>query len=497
MEYLYLSIKVTVTIFYSVIFLVLCAFGMHRYYLVSLYKKYRNRTPKPKGKMNKLPIITVQLPIYNEMYVVERLISSVCMIDYPKEFLEIQVLDDSIDETVEIARECVSKYRNLGYDIHYIHRENRKGFKAGALEEGLKFARGEFIAIFDADFLPSENFLKRTIDFFTDDKVGMVQVKWGHVNLDYSCLTKTQAILLDGHFMVEQTSRFRAGRFFNFNGTGGVLRRSCIESAGGWQHDTLTEDLDLSYRAQLLGWKFIYLNDVVANAELPVDINAFKSQQYRWAKGAIQTAKKLLPRIFQRRDLPLSIRIEALFHLLGNFSYLLLFFLILLMLPIVYFWHFLEWKKLAFIAVFTIAAGTVGIIRFYVFTLKEVHGKNWKRYAGYIPLAISLGTGIAINNSKAVVEALLGRSSEFKRTPKFSVVSGREKWHSKKYVSPKEAVVIFEFLVGLLFVFKTFYAISTGYFGLIPFFLIFQVGFFYTSTLSILHTLRRSGKGAS
>jgi cellulose synthase/poly-beta-1,6-N-acetylglucosamine synthase-like glycosyltransferase len=491
LETLTLIAKISVTSIYLITFGLLCAFGLHRYYLAQLFSKHKNQVPKPKGRFKKLPRITVQLPIYNEMYVVERLISAVCKIDYPKELLEIQVLDDSADETGDIAEACVNSYKALGFQIHYIHRENRKGFKAGALEEGLKSAKGELITIFDADFIPPSDFLRKTVDFFSDPKIGMVQVRWGHVNLNYSVLTKAQSILLDGHFVIEQASRFYGKRFFNFNGTAGVLRKKCIESAGGWQHDTLTEDLDLSYRAQLKGWKFIYLKDVVAEAELPVDMNAFKSQQHRWAKGAIQTAKKLLPQILKCKELPLRIKIEAAFHLLGNFSYVFLLILLFLMFPIAYFWHGIGWENVVLINLFTISAGTLSVIRFYIVTLKEVYGKSWLSYAKYIPVSFALGAGISINNSKAVFEALFGRTSEFKRTPKLAVTSRGDNWRTRSYTSSKELTTLIELAVGFLFLSQTFYAVFMKHIVWIPFLVIIQFGFFYTSMLSIFHSLRR------
>ncbi len=480
-----------ITIIYLIIFGLLCVFGVHRYYLAYLFNKHKNQITKPKRRFKKLPIVTVQLPIYNEMYVVERLISAVCDIDYPKELLEVQVLDDSTDETKEIADKCVNTHKALGFNIQYLHRDNRKGFKAGALEEGLKSAKGELIAVFDADFIPPKDFLRKTVDFFSNSKVGMVQVRWGHVNLDYSALTRAQSILLDGHFVIEQASRFYGGRFFNFNGTAGVLRRKCIESAGGWQHDTLTEDLDLSYRAQLKGWKFIYLKDYVANAELPVDMNAFKSQQHRWTKGAIQTAKKLLPQILKAQDLPLKVKIEAAFHLLGNFSYVLLLFLLFLMLPISYLWRSLGWENVVLLNLIAISTGTISVIRFYIITLKEVYGKNWLRYAKYIPLSIALGTGIALNNARAVFEALFSKNSEFKRTPKFAVTSSKDDWRTRGYATSKELTTLLELAIGLIFTFQTLYAIFMGYLGWVPFLLIIQLGFLYTSTLSIFHGSRR------
>lgn len=494
MEYFILTSKIIVTVFYAVTLTLLCIFGLHRYYLSFLYTRNKNRNPVPKGKFETLPHVTVQLPVYNEMYVVERLISSVCRIDYPKELLEIQVLDDSTDNTTEIASECVRAYREQGFNISYIHRENREGFKAGALGEGLKSARGELLAIFDADFMPPPDFLKRTVDFFSDPEVGIVQVRWGHVNLDYSTLTKVQSILLDGHFMIEQTARCNGGMFLNFNGTAGVLRRECIESSGGWQHDTLTEDLDLSYRAQLVGWRLVYLRDMTADAELPVDMNAFKSQQHRWAKGGVQTAIKLLPEIFRRKDLPLQIKSEALFHLLGNVSYLLLLLLFLLMFPVGLLWSGAGGNSEIVVGILAITAGTLSFVLFYVLTVREVHGKNWLGYLGYVPLAIALGAGMAVNNSKAVLEALAGKKSEFRRTPKFAVTSAADNWRSASYVASKEFTAIIELVIGGLFLIQTVFAIYMGYMGWVPFLLLIQFGFLYTGLLSIFHG---SGKGGS
>src|SRR6267142_5716959 len=295
---------------YFFVCIILAVYGWHRYYLVYLYLKNRGKEPKPGPPLSPAPVVTIQLPLYNEMYVADRLIEAVCRIDYPRERLEIQVLDDSADETRSIAEQTVRRFAAEGIDIKYYHRVDRIGYKAGALEAGLKVARGEFVGIFDADFIPTADFLARLMPHFRDPKVGMVQARWGHINQDYSLLTKIQAILLDGHFILEHGGRNRGGRFFNFNGTAGVWRRSAIADAGGWQHDTLTEDLDLSYRAQLRGWRFVFVSDVIAPAEVPVEMNAFKSQQHRWAKGSVQTCLKLLPRIL-RADLPLGVKVEA------------------------------------------------------------------------------------------------------------------------------------------------------------------------------------------
>ena len=491
MEYIFLFSKIIVTVIYSTALMFLCIFGIHRYYLTNLYKKNKHKVPEPKGKFTALPVVTVQLPVYNEMYVVERLISSVCGIDYPKELLEIQVLDDSTDNTTKIVQRCVSKFKDLGFRISCVHRENREGYKAGALSEGLKHASGEFVAIFDADFIPPRDFLKKTVDYFTDPEVGIVQVRWGHLNLDYSLLTKVQSILLDGHFMIEQTARYNAGLFFNFNGTAGVLRKKCIESSGGWQHDTLTEDLDLSYRAQLAGWKLVYLKDVKAPAELPVDMNAFKSQQHRWAKGGVQTAIKLIPRILSRKDLPFKIKSEAFFHLFGNISYVLLLILLLLMFPMGYFWESVGWEKMVVFNLFAISAGTLSFFRFYVITVKEVHGKDWLKYLKYVPAAISVGVGMAVNNSKAVLDALLGKRSEFVRTPKFAVTTKEDTWRKRHYASSKGITAIIELTLGSMFFLQTVYAVYIGYIGWIPFLILIQFGFLYTGFLSIFHS---SGK---
>src|SRR5205085_7746241 len=268
---------------YFLVLLILSIYGSHRYVMAYLFYKYKGNLPAPQGRFERLPPVTIQLPVFNEMYVVERLIDAVARIEYPRDRLEIQVLDDSTDETQGIARAKVERLRRDGIDISYLHRDNRAGYKAGALQEGLQVARGELVAVFDADFVPSPDFLRRSVDYFTDPRIGMVQVRWEHLNRDYSHLTQAQAIFLDGHFVIEHTARNRSGRFFNFNGTAGVWRRATIEDAGGWQHDTLTEDLDLSYRAQLAGWRFVYLPEVVSPAEVPVEMNAFKSQQHRWA----------------------------------------------------------------------------------------------------------------------------------------------------------------------------------------------------------------------
>src|SRR3954463_10116637 len=313
------------TVCYMSVLIGLSAYGIHRYVIIYLFLKHRRRATVPAGQFEELPIVTMQLPVFNEVYVVERLLRSVSEIDYPKDRLHIQVLDDSTDDTRELTASCVSELRSRGFNAELIHRSDRTGFKAGALETGLGTAQGDFVCILDADFVPQPDLLKRTIHFFTDPNVGMIQTRWGHLNRGYSLLTRVQAMFLDGHLLLEQTARSRSGRFFNFNGTAGLWRKSCIAHAGGWQHDTLTEDLDLSYRAQLAGWKFVYRENVVTPAELPEDVSAFRAQQYRWAKGTVQTARKLMKRVMTS-PLTFSQRIEAFFHLTPHFAYPLMVF---------------------------------------------------------------------------------------------------------------------------------------------------------------------------
>ena len=470
---------------YFFVLVILAVYGWHRYYLVYSYTKNKDRVPGPPPAWDgPLPEVTVQLPLYNEMYVVDRLLQATARIDYPRDLLEIQVLDDSTDETTGVARAAVNRLVAQGFDVKYLHRTNRAGFKAGALDAGLKTARGRFVAIFDADFIPTADFLQKTIPYFQDPKVGLVQARWGHVNADYSLLTKAQAILLDGHFVLEHGGRNRAGHFFNFNGTAGVWRREVIPAAGGWQHDTLTEDLDLSYRAQLLGWKFLFLPDLVAPAEVPVEMNAFKSQQHRWAKGSIQVCLKLLPRILQS-DQPFGVKAEAFFHLTANFNYLLMSLLSILMFPSMVIRYNMGWYEMLLIDVPLFFAATFSVANFYIVSQREIH-RDWKSRLRYIPFLMALGIGLAVNNTRAVIEALVGHESAFARTPKYGIERGSDQWAGKKY---QQAVIIqplVEIALGLYFTMTVFYALANGIYGTLPFLVLFQVGFLYTGLLSVL-----------
>jgi cellulose synthase/poly-beta-1,6-N-acetylglucosamine synthase-like glycosyltransferase len=469
---------------YFFVLIILAIYGWHRYYLVYLYMRHKGKEPKAGPPLDPCPVVTIQLPLYNEMYVADRLIDAVCRIEYPRERLEIQVLDDSTDETRNVAENAVRRWVAEGVDIKYYHRADRGGYKAGALEAGLKVARGEFIAIFDADFIPTADFLTRLMPHFTDAGVGMVQARWGHINRDYSLLTRIQAILLDGHFVLEHGGRNRAGRFFNFNGTAGVWRRLAIDDAGGWQHDTLTEDLDLSYRAQLRGWRFVFVPELIAPAEVPVEMNAFKSQQHRWAKGSIQTCRKLLPAIL-RSNLPFGVKAEAFFHLTANFNYILMCVLSILIFPSMVIRYNMGWYEMLLIDVPLFFAATFSFCNFYVVCQREVH-KDWIMRLKYVPFLMSVGIGLSINNTRAVVEALFNKQSEFARTPKYRIEGDADEWVGKKYHQSVSVQPLVELALGLYFTATVFYALANQIYGTVPFLILFQVGFLYTGLLSIV-----------
>jgi cellulose synthase/poly-beta-1,6-N-acetylglucosamine synthase-like glycosyltransferase len=468
---------------YFFVLVILAVYGWHRYYLVYLYMKNKDRHPAPAG-MERLPKVTVQLPIYNEMYVADRLIDAVCQIRYPRELLEIQVLDDSTDETQIVAERAVMRNALAGVDITYLHRTDRTGYKAGALDEAMKVAKGDFIAIFDADFIPSTDFLERTVPYFGDERIAMVQARWGHINQDYSLLTKIQSILLDAHFVLEHGGRNRAGMFFNFNGTAGIWRRTAINDAGGWQHDTLTEDLDLSYRAQLRGWKFIFLPNLVAPAEVPVEMNSFKSQQHRWAKGSIQTCKKLLPQIL-RANIPLSVKAEAFFHLTANFNYPLMCVLSMLLGPSMAIRYNMGWYEMLLIDAPLFFAATASVANFYIVCQRELHS-DWVTRLKYLPFLMSIGIGLTVNNTKAVFEALFNQQSEFARTPKYRIEGRSDEWVGKKYRQSFLVQPMIELALGLYFTGTVFYALANGIYATIPFLMLFQVGFLYMGLLSII-----------
>jgi cellulose synthase/poly-beta-1,6-N-acetylglucosamine synthase-like glycosyltransferase len=479
---------------YFFVVTILAVYGWHRYYLVYVYMRNRDKEPKATAPLDPMPVVTIQLPLYNEMYVADRLIDAVCAIDYPRELLEIQVLDDSTDETCSVAELAVRRHAAQGIDIKYLHRTNRIGYKAGALEEGLKTARGEFVAIFDADFIPTHDFLLRLMPHFVEPKVGMVQARWGHINQDYSLLTKIQSILLDGHFVLEHGGRNRAGHFFNFNGTAGVWRRLAIDDAGGWQHDTLTEDLDLSYRAQLRGWKFVFVSDVIAPAEVPVEMNSFKSQQHRWAKGSIQTCRKLLPQIL-RADVPFGTKAEAFFHLTANFNYPLMVVLSILIFPSMVIRYNMGWYEMLLIDVPLFFAATFSVCNFYMVCQREIHS-DWLTRVKYLPFLMSIGIGLSINNTRAVFEALFNKESEFARTPKYRIEGSSDEWVGKKYHQTVAIQPLIELALGLYFTATVFYALANQIYGTLPFLMLFQIGFLYTGLVSLVQQYAGEPEGA-
>jgi glycosyltransferase involved in cell wall biosynthesis len=459
-----------------------------------MYYRNRHRKPRPAGRFAELPAVTVQLPLYNEMYVVERLLDAVAGIRYPRDRFQIQVLDDSTDETQEICRRKVAELgqRFPELDVEYVHRVDRRGFKAGALENGLQTAKGEFVLIFDADFLPNPDILERAMDHFSDPKVAVVQCRWEHINRDFSPLTEVEALMLDGHFVMEHAGRNWSGRFFNFNGTAGIWRRAAIADAGGWQHDTLTEDMDLSYRAQIRGWKFVYLPEIAAPAELPVEMSAFKSQQFRWAKGSVQVAKKLLPTIL-RADITFAQKSEAVFHLTNNIAYPLLFVLSLLLLPNLALRTHHGWREVLMIDLPLFFGTTLSVASFYLASQREIallehpDAKPRFQWAALrrLPLVMSMGIGLCVSQSRAVLEALGGRETEFVRTPKHGIRGRLESWSSKKYRSAKSVTPFIEVAMAGYFVIAIGVAIDHRHYLSLPFLGLFLYGFGYVGVVSL------------
>lgn len=487
----YLNVNDTLDIYFMWVYFgilgLLSVYGFYRYRLVYLFLRYHKHRPQPKSKFapGRLPRVTVQLPLFNEMYVAERLIDAVVKLEYPRELLEIQVLDDSTDDTQRIASAVVNKYFEQGFDIVYHHRAAREGFKAGALEAGLKKSSGEFILIFDADFVPRPDCIRHLIDYFTDERVGMVQMRWSHINENYSLLTKVQAIMLDGHFVIEQVARNRCGGFFNFNGTAGMWRREAIEWSGGWQHDTLAEDTDLSYRAQLMGWHFVYLADDDVPAELPVEMNAFKSQQRRWAKGVVQVGIKLFRRMWHDPRLPARVKLEQFFRLTGNLAAPLVIALALINLPILIVRYNQGLFHLFALDVPILTFSTVSVIVYYVVTQRYLHPDTWKKSIKYIPFVMSMGIALTFSNARAVLEALLGMKSGFVRTPKYRIEKTGDSWAPKSYVKRGFSFPILELLFAIYFAFTIWYAIDSNTFGTIPFLLIYFCGYAYAVALAV------------
>ncbi len=476
---------------YTVLMLVLTIYSAHAYLMLYLYRKNSANRTKPACVYTEWPRVTVQLPIFNEQYVVARLLEAACALDYPRDRLEIQILDDSTDETQETAKKLAAKFQAQGIDIRYLHREKRQGFKAGALKAGLTQAKGEFLAIFDADFIPPSDFLRKMMPYFSANNIGVVQARWGHINSSYSMLTRGQAIGLDAHFVLEHGARNSSGIFINFNGTAGIWRKAAIIDAGNWQDDTLTEDIDLSYRAQLAGWKFVYINDVVCPSEIPAEVYGLKSQQYRWAKGAIQTAKKLLPTIWRNKTIPWLLKFEATIHLTNHLVFPTLLLIALLSYPIMIIGVQCPQSKLFFgiASFFTINAFSYPL--FYIYAQREIY-PDWKRRVLFLPILMAGATGLSVINTKAVCSGFMGRESAFHRTPKFNLSdSASSSWKGQNYRSRFNITVLVEIMLIIYISLALYYAVSNLKFIAIPFILLYWVGFVFIGGLSLVHALRR------
>lgn len=484
---------------YFVVLSVLCTYGAHRLHLVLLCWRRRERIREPQLKgpelMQKLlargeehlPRVTVQLPLYNEATVVVRLLEAAAKIDYPSHLLEIQVLDDSNDETQKLAEAKVDELRKKGVDIHYMRRPNRVGYKAGALDYGLQRAKGDFIAIFDADFVPQASFLKDVMAHFEDEKIAVVQTRWGHMNRNHSALTNIQALMLDGHHLVENRARFGADCFFNFSGTGGVWRAKAIADAGGWQHDTVTEDLDLSYRAQLKGWKFVYRPDVLTPSELPESLTAFRAQQYRWAKGTVQTARKLLPTVLRAKQMSVGQRIEACFHMTPHFAYPLMLTLTILILPAIVFMPAKDVNAMLLVDL-PLCLGSTGSLALFYCLAEHAQGRSIWNALMRLPVLIALGAGLAPNQTKAVFEGLRQMSGEFVRTPKKGNAAGRYRAATKLPLGE-----VFMFLLSTT---STVAALETGHWFAAPFTFLFALGFAYVAYTITTEELARRRESA-
>jgi cellulose synthase/poly-beta-1,6-N-acetylglucosamine synthase-like glycosyltransferase len=469
---------------------VLSVYGLHRYETIRRYIKHRRNLPQSSPqKFEQLPTVTIQLPLYNERFVVARLLEEVTKVEYPRELLQIQVLDDSTDDTHAYTERLCNEYKAAGVTIEYRHRTNRHGFKAGALQEGLATATGELIAIFDADFLPPPDFLMRTVHFFTDPGVGVVQTRWSYLNKEFNILTQIEAMLLDGHFVLEHGARCGSGLFFNFNGTAGILRRKMIEDAGGWEHETLTEDSDLSYRAQLKGWRFVYVPSLECPSELPIDTYGFQVQQARWAKGLTQVAKKLLPRIF-RAKLPLRVKAEAFLHLTPNISYPLMMAVSMLMLPVMIVRFYMGVFQMVTIDLPLIVASFWSISAFYLYAQKELYPKTWWKSIAFLPMLMAAGIALTVSNTKGVLEALLGIQTSFARTAKYAIGTAKVNVRPAAYRRSSGLLPYIELAIGAYFVYMIDFAIETLNFLAIPFLLLFVCGYFWAGFSTLYQEYR-------
>lgn len=482
--------EIGLLLIYGVLLSFILAYSFVQLNLVMNYRKHARAMAKSLSEVSEpevWPKVTVQLPVFNEKYVVERLIDATAQLDYPSELLEIQVLDDGNDDSVELAAARIAHWQGKGINIKHIQRPDRVGYKAGALAYGLQLAEGEFTAIFDADFIPDPQFLKRTLPHFSNPEVGVVQTRWEHLNADYSALTRLQAFGLDAHFTVEQVGRSSGGHFMNFNGTAGVWRTACIEDAGGWQHDTITEDLDLSYRAQLKGWRFIYLEDLGSPAELPAEMNALKNQQYRWTKGAAECAVKNLGKVLRKSKLPFSTRVHALFHLLNSAVFIVIFLAALLSIPVLLIRVSSEAYDLLFNLAGVFLLSLFILTFFYRIAHARMGGSRWAFLRDF-PLFLSVSMGLSLHNSIAVLEGYGGRKTPFVRTPKFAISAHDGSWKDKVYRARKVSwLTLFEFLLCLYFAGGIFLAFRFSEWGLLPFHLMLTFGFGFVALQSLRH----------
>ncbi len=482
------AIQLVVGLAYLAVLLGLTLYGLNAYVLVALHRRHRGRVgaapaPAPPGVW---PAVTVQLPLYNERYVARRLLEAVARLDYPADLLEIQVLDDSDDDTTAVLVEVVARLRRAGLTVAHLHRAERTGFKAGALEAGLKEAHGEFVAVFDADFVPPPDFLRRTIPHFADPTVAVVQGRWGHLNREFSLLTRAQSLGIDGHFGVEQSARCWGGLLLNFNGTAGVWRKAAIEDAGGWTHDTLTEDLDLSYRAQLRGWRIVYRPEIVCPAELPVLITGFKSQQRRWAKGSIQTARKLLPAVL-RSSLPAWVKYQAALHLTYYMIHPLMLAIVLLAAPMLAVRDVTASPTLVVVVTLAIAVATLGPGTMLVYGQRVLY-PDWIRHAWQLPAIMMIGVGVAWSTTVAVLGGLGGRDRQFVRTPKFGIGPDGGHWRGKAYVGRRQLSSLLEVALGLYCAGTTVLFWRAGNYGVLPFLALYATGFLTVGILTIRHS---------
>jgi len=484
-------LEIIIIFVYTIALLLILMYALAQLNLLINYLSAQKNSPDSKKfdltNKEEVPFVTIQLPVYNEMYVMERLLDNIAKIDYPNNKLEIQVLDDSTDETVLTTKQQIDTLKATGLDIKHITRTNRVGFKAGALKEGLEVAKGDFIAIFDSDFLPSPDWLKRTVPYFKDSSIGVVQTKWGHINRDYSVLTKIQAFALDAHFSLEQVGRNIKGHFINFNGTAGLWRKACIIDAGNWEGDTLTEDLDLSYRAQLKNWKFKYLEDVETPAELPVVISAARSQQFRWNKGGAENFKKMKWRVIKSKNISRKTKIHGLLHLLNSSMFLSVFVVAILSIPMLYIKNEYAHLKTYFLVMSFFVVSTLIFFICYWVMYKKTYGggiKSFFNYIGMFFVFFSIAMGFSLHNSIAVIQGHLGKKSEFVRTPKFNVSKFKDNLKNNKYIKKTISInVVFEGLLMLYFAFGMYSAFVVGNqggdFGLFPFHLMLFLGFGY------------------